>query len=526
MRTLISLCAALAATVWAENFTQPILWQDLADTDLIRVNDTYYYSGSNMHFSPGAPLLRSYDLVNWEYLSHSVPYYESVSGRYNLTNGNAYNGGVYASSIGYDKAANLFNWIGCLQSDGKTYIYTSTKADGPWKLASIITNFCYYDAGLLIDDDGKKYVAYSRWVADGSQAKIRVASLTDGLQGGRDEIVFSSNASIGYIEGARFYKINGKYYIWLTHPGVGRGQMIIKSSGGPFGPYDQWRPVTANSGKPLSGAGSPHQGGIVQTPQGDWWYIAFVERFPNGRLPVLAPLSWDKDGWPHVEFSSANTWGSSYRYPLPKHELTPLRRKTNFPGPELEPQFEWNHNPDRSKFQVNNGLILNTATLTDDFFQARNTLSHRIVGPSSVAIVELDYSGMIDGDKAGLAVFRFNAGWIGVSKVGTTTSLQMVANVRMDSANGWKTVNKGEVVASVQVTGGTIWLRVESEANSNPSRGKFSYSTDGGRTFISLGRTHETLDNLLFFMGDRWGIFNFATKKLGGRVVVKSFTIQ
>lgn len=510
----------------AENFTQPVIWQDLADTDLLRVDDTYYYSGSNMHFSPGAPLLRSYDLVNWEFLSHSIPFFDADDERFNLTNGNVYNGGVYASSLGYDQVAGLFYWLGCLQSDDKTYIYSAVDAEGPWELESVIADYCYYDAGLVIDDDGKKYVAYNHWVSDGSQAKVWIASLTDNWQNGHTEIVFESNADIGYIEGSRFYKINGTYYIWMVHPGVGRGQMIIKSSGGPWGPYDQWRPVMANSGTPLPGAGSPHQGGIVQTPDGDWWYMAFVERFPNGRLPVMAPLHWDDEGWPHVEFSAPNTWGSSYHYPLPKHELTPLRRTTDFPGPALEAQFEWNHNPDPSKFTVQDGLTLSTATVTEDFFQARNTLSHRILGPQSSAIIELDYSGMRDGDRAGLAVFRFNAGWIGVSKAGDATFLEMVTNVLMDPTDGWKTINKGDQIASVSITGGTVWLRVDSEANSDPTLGVFSYSTDGGVTFIPLGQTHETLNNQLFFMGDRWGIFNFATKALGGQVVVKSFTIE
>ncbi|KAJ3524976.1 hypothetical protein NM208_g11839 [Fusarium decemcellulare] len=527
MKLALILQATLGVMGSAENFTQPILWQDLADTDLIRVNETYYYSASNMHFSPGAPLLRSYDLVNWEYLSHSVPFYDVEDERFKLTNGNVYNGGVFASSIGFDQAAGLFYWLGCLQSDGKTYIYTATEATGPWELKSVIADYCYYDAGLLIDDDGKKYVAYSKWVPDGSQAKIRVASLTDDLQIESSKIVFESNADIMYIEGARFYKINGTYYIWLVHHNGFRGQMIIKSSGGPWGPYDQWRPVLENSGNPVAGAGNPHQGGIVETPDGDWWYIAFVERYPNGRLPVLAPLYWDEEGWPHVEFSAPNTWSSSYRYPLPKHELMPLRRTTEFPGPELEPQFEWNHNPDPTKFTVHNGLTLATATVTDDFFQARNTLSRRIVGPQSAALIELEYSDMQDGDKTGLAVFRYNAGWIGLSKVGDAVTLEMVANVLMDPTDGWKTTNRGEVVASVQVApSGSIWLRVDSKADREPSLNDFSYSVDGGLSFVPLGTKHETLSGQIFFMGDRWGMFNFATKELGGQVRVKTFTIE
>jgi beta-xylosidase len=239
----------------------------------------------------------------------------------------------------------------------------------------------------------------------------------------------------------------------------------------------------------------------------------------------MAPIHWDAEGWPSVEFTAPNTWGSSYRYPLPNHEVTPLRRTTTFPGPELEHQFEWNHNPDTTKFTVQNGLTLRAATVTDDFFQARNTLSHRIVGPTSAAIVELDISGMLDGDKAGLAVFRFDVGWIGISKVGDTTTLEMVDSALMDPTDGWHTVNKGEVIASLELTFNTVWLKVDSEADGSPTSGNFSYSTDG-INYTTLGKANYTANDKLFFMGDRWGIFNFATKSLGGEVVAKSFTIQ
>lgn len=89
------------------------------------------------------------------------------------------------------------------------------------------------------------------------------------MQHKKVETVFHTIPELGYIEGARFYKINGTYYLWLTNPGVGQGQIILKSSGGPFGPYDQWHRVLKNNGNPVPGASSPYQGAIVDTPQGD-----------------------------------------------------------------------------------------------------------------------------------------------------------------------------------------------------------------------------------------------------------------
>ncbi|ETS80304.1 hypothetical protein PFICI_07833 [Pestalotiopsis fici W106-1] len=516
---------------YAENFTQPLLWQDLADIDLIRVNDTYYYSASTMHFSPGAPILKSYDLVNWEYLSHSVPTLDFGVAAFNLDGGSAYNQGIYASSIRYHEASSIFYWIGCIQYIGKTYIYTAAAIEGPWEQASVISDHCFYDAGLLIDQDDIFYVAYSQWVPNGLDAQIKVAQLTSDLQVQQSQVVFNTTEEIGYIEGARFYKIDDTYYIWLTNPGVGRGQIVIKSTNGPFGNYSDWHRVTANSGTPVPGAGSPFQGALIDTPQGDWWYMAFVDRWPGGRFPVLAPITWDDDGWPNVVFTEENTWGSTYPYPLPHQDLGTVVKTDLFSGDTLGPQYEWNHDPDTTKWAVGDGLTLATATVTDDFFMARNTLTHRILGPASATTIELDISRMADGDHAGLVVFRYNAGSISILKSQDTTQVQMIDNIIMSPTDGWHTTSKGDVIESVQLASNsnngssTVWFRVWCDISSSPAYSNFSYSTDG-TTFIEMGQTHTTLDGEVYFVGSRYGIFNYATEALGGSVTVKSFTIS
>lgn len=156
---------------------------------------------------------------------------------------------------------------------------------------------------------------------------------------------------------------------------------------------------------------------------------------------------------------------------------------------------------------------------------AQNTLSHRILGPNSTATIELDYSTMIDGDRAGLVVFRYNAGWIGVSKNGTTTTLQMVDNILMDPEGTWHTIQAGEVITSTEISGGSVWLRVNCDINVRPANAKFYFSNDG-ENFTEFGQTHETLDGAVYFVGNRYGVFNYATKALGGQVVVTSFKIS
>jgi beta-xylosidase len=172
---------------------------------------------------------------------------------------------------------------------------------------------------------------------------------------------------------------------------------------------------------------------------------------------------------------------------------------------------------------VNNGLTLQTATVTNDLYAARNTLTHRIQGPTSTATIELDYSAMRDGDRTGLAMLRQSSAWIGVKRDNGSTRVVMTNGLSMDGS--WNTTSTGTEVAGAPVSGGRIWLRANADIRPGSGRqARFSYSTDGV-TFISLGNTLTLNNTWQFFMGYRFGIFNHATQALGGAVTVRRFDL-
>ncbi|MFD6264624.1 RICIN domain-containing protein [Micromonospora chalcea] len=493
------------------NFTNPAVWQDFADVDIIRVGDVYYMSASTMHYSPGAPVLRSWDLVNWEFAGHSVPRLEFGT-KYDLSGSEqAYVDGIWASTLNYRPSNRTFYWAGCIDF-AQTHIYTAAAVDGAWSRLATIPN-CYYDAGMLIDDNDTMYVAYGN-------GTISVAQLSaDGRSQVRAQQVYQTPSSIGTLEGARFYKRNGAYYIWLTRPA--NGQYVLKSTNGPFGPYEQ-RQVLLNLPGPISGGGVPHQGGLVQTQTGAWYYMAFTDAYPGGRMPTLAPITWTSDGWPQVQTVNG-AWGASYPNPLPTRPVKPLTGTDTFSGTTLGVQYEWNHNPDNSRWSVNNGLRLQTATVTNDLYRARNTLTHRIQGPTSTGTIELDYSTMRDGDRAGLAMLRDSSAWIGVRRDNGATRVVMTNGLTMGS--NWNTTSTGTEIASAAVSGGRIWLRANADIRPGSGRqARFSYSTDGVN-FVSLGNALTLNNAWQFFMGYRFGFFNYATQSLGGAVTVRQFSL-
>jgi beta-xylosidase len=252
--------------------------------------------------------------------------------------------------------------------------------------------------------------------------------------------------------------------------------------------------------------------------------MAFVDAYPGGRVPVLAPISWSADGWPSVQTVNGG-WGTTY----PKPAISTTKTVKSMIGPDtfststLDPRWEWNHNPDNSRWSSGNGLRLQTATVTNDLYNARNTLTHRIQGPSSTATIELDYSAMADGDRAGLAMLRDSSAWIGVRRDNGAYRVAMTDNLTMNGS--WQTTSTGTERASASVSGGHIWLRVTADIRPGSGRqAHFSYSTNG-TDFTTLGPGFTLNNAWQFFMGYRFGIFNYATRALGGSVTVDRFDL-
>lgn len=544
MRPILILCSMGTSAAWAAStYTNPIIYEDLADLDVIRVGSTFYYTASTMHYSPGAPILRSYDLVNWEFAGHAVPELDWGSKYYlpdpSNSSERAYINGIWASTMQYRQSTDTFYWLGCVEYTN-TKVLTSRGGNGdptvqPWVEHPVIDT-CYYDCGLLIDDDDSMYVAYGN-------TNISVAKLTaDGLAEESTQVVFDSPNGV-YIEGSRFYKRNGTYYIFVTRPAD--AEFVLKSDNvwGPYeervlvdqipGPINDTSSIDSPYGVGVSGYA--HQGGLVDTEDGNYYYAAFVDAYPGGRIPMLAPITWDEDGWPVLVTDEDGGWGREYPMPVETNKtVAPLTSTDTFQGGRLSPHWEWNHNPDNSKWNLTDrGLVLKTATVTDDLYSARNTLTRRNLGPFSSGTFHIDVSNMADGDRAGAVLLRDHSGYVGVWKDGNGTTIVHVDDMQLTATSTtWETTSNG----TVEVTGPVLasndaWFRIAVDVRpveplGVPTRNAtFAYSLDG-TSFTKIGPDLVMESNWEFFMGPRFSVFNYATTELGGEILVKSFTLK
>ena len=284
-------------------FTNPVIYSDVPDLDVIRVEDNYYMVSTTMHLSPGMPIMKSKDLVNWEIVNYCYDILDD-SDELSLRNGKeAYGDGTWAASIKYHDGK--FYVSASSQTTGKTYVFSTTDIEnGVWK-KSVLDGY-NHDLSLLFDDqeDGTHIYMFT------GSGSVHVRELQEDAEGnvtykdgGLDQTIIE-NANYGEdinlkAEGAHAYKINGKYYIFMIQwPNGGQRQEIC------------WRSDSLTEGwecklmldtgivvdGQMDGAGVA-QGGIVDTPDGDWYAPLFQDHGAVGRIPMLAKVTWEDD-WP------------------------------------------------------------------------------------------------------------------------------------------------------------------------------------------------------------------------------------
>lgn len=510
----------------------PIIRLDYPDPDVIRVGDVYYMVSTTMHFMPGCELLRSYDLVCWE---HAAYVYDRLDGTPGQTLEDAhgiYGKGMWAASLRFHEGTFYICFVA--NDTGKTYLYQSPDIHGPWK-KQCIEGF-YHDCSLLFDDDGRVYIAYGN-------TEIRIlelrADLSGPKEGGLDRIAVrdTGNPMLGY-EGTHFYKIDGRYYLFLIHSR-----------------RDCWRRVEAcfmaetleaaftggdvlDDDRGYCGQGVA-QGGIVDTPDGKWYAVLFQDHGAAGRIPVLVPVSF-KGAFP--VFGADGSIPESFETPQGKADYAyrPLtdsddfRRRGPFTNVEtgrlavseaydtygFKSCWQINHEPDLSLIENDRekGLLsITSGKVCANITQARNIFTQRMRFPRCGAQVAVDGALLRDGDYAGISVFAGCYGMAALTRRGGRYYVALTENGASSPEEGCR---EAELVC-IPVEGSAVRFMVEADFDGMRDEALFYYEDNGA--FVRLGPPKKLYFWLDHFAGCRLGLFMYATKQPGGTARFSDF---
>lgn len=513
----------LSTATWtADNgngtFTNPLFYDEFSDPDLIRVGDWFYLTGTTMHAMPGLPVLRSRDLVNWEFLGYAVDKLD-FGPAYRLEDGKSiYGQGIWAPSLRY---RNGTFYIFSNVNGRATQVFSATDPRGPWTRREMKRSL--HDLSVLFDDDGRAWVVWDH-------QRMHIAQLTDDLTDivpDTEKILFTQDAGMG--EGAHFYKIQGKYYI-LSANYAGGFRMPAARADKVDGPYEVNQAISrdedfgmakgyrlADNKTPTAivppdpsarNANSLHQGGIVLTPAGEWWGFSMQDFNSVGRLLSLAPVTW-KDGWPYFGLPgnlgrNPRTWVKP-KTAAPSPITVPYARSDDFSAPALQPVWQWNHVPADGQWSLTErrGFLRLHALPATSFWQARDTLTQRAIGPRSSPTVTLDASGLAAGDVAGLALLNLPYATLGVEKTATGLQLALYDQAR-------------DRTVRMPLPAGSTRVMLRADCDFLTEQASFSWSVDG-KTFTPVGEPFTMVFQLTTFQGVRYALFNYnQSGKAGG----------
>jgi beta-xylosidase len=490
-------------------YKNPIINADYSDPDVVRVGDDFYMTASSFNAVPGLPILHSNDLVNWRIVNHVFSEQEpkDVFGK------PQHGGGVWAPSIRYH--------------DGEFYIYYAdpdfgiyvTKAKDPagkWSKPLLVKEAKgWIDPCPLWDEDGSVYLIHA---FAGSRAGVKSVLAVNKMNKEGTQIlddgaiVFDGHDANPTVEGPKFYKLNGYYYILAPAGGVATGWQLALRSKNIYGPYEV-KTILAQGKTTING---PHQGALVDTSTGEWWFIHFQDRGAYGRVVHLQPAVWkngypvigldpdgDGTGEPVTRFKKPNV-GRTYSIETPPDS-------DEFNDASLGPQWQWHANPLGAwalPFPEQGVLRMFSVELPGNqknLWDVPNLLLQKFPAEEFTATTKVSLSPRFEGEKFGFVVMGLDYSYVGVSFKGGKLYVAQTTDKDADKQSA-EYENLPFLLKE-----NTFYLRIKVAAGAICS---FSYSVDG-KIFTNLGvpfkaREGRWIGAKIGFFFNRPGKFNDA----------------
>ncbi|MFR9164872.1 MAG: glycoside hydrolase 43 family protein [Dysgonomonas sp.] len=502
-------------------YKNPILYADYSDPDVCRVGDDYYMTASSFNCVPGLPILHSKDLVNWTLIGHAIDKLTPESVFSKVEHG----GGVWAPAIRYHNGE-FYIYYG--DPDQGIFMTKTKDPAGIWEpLVLVKEGKGLIDSCPIFDDDGQVYLAHAyAGSRAGMKSLLAVTRLTsDGKKAvGESKIIYDGHDLDPTVEGPKFYKRNGYYYIFAPAGGVATGWQLALRSKDVFGPYE--RKVVMAQGK--TSVNGPHQGGWVDTQTGEDWFIHFQDVGAFGRITHLQPMVWKND-WPVIgEDKDGDGCGDPVlKYKKPNmgktYPIATPAESDEFNNNTLGLQWEWHGNPQSWWYFTNQEkgcLNLYSVPVSSDYkslWDVPNLLLQKTPAPEFTATMKLTFvpDPRFTGERTGLVMMGMDYALLSFENVGDGYTLSQAECLKADKGG------KEKINASVNITDPAIYLRIKVKDGVC----EFYYSSDN-KKYTLLGNKFTAKEGK--WIGAKIGTFCTRPKPIndGGRVEIDWFRLD
>lgn len=485
-----------------KNYVNPIIHADYSDPDIIRVGSDFYMTASSFNCVPGLPVLHSTDLVHWELINHAVKRVIPDSFFSRVQHGN----GIWAPALRFHEGYFYIFW-----GDPDFGIFMTKTQDpyGEWTLPHLVQKGSgWIDPCPLWDSDGKAYLVHA---FAGSRAEIKSVLIVHEMEPdgsalkGEGILVYDGHDYHTTIEGPKFYKRGGYYYIFAPAGGVATGWQTVLRAPSVFGPYEI-KTVMEQGSTAVNG---PHQGGWVELASGESWFVHFQDKGVYGRVVHLQPMVWEDDWCVIGEDPDGDGVGTpvlSYRRPALPMQVQPGTSVTadSFQSIRMGLQWQWHSNPEPTWGFLRGPvgkLRLYAVELPEggeNLWQAGNLLLQKFPAPSFQVTTRVEFFGATRNDpseKAGLLVMGMDYAYLAICVESGERRLQQVVCRNADAGG------EEEVLAEVPLAAGPVFFRVDVEEG---GACRFSYSQEGNH-FEPVGATFFAREGK--WIGAKVGLF-------------------
>ncbi|OBQ52222.1 glycoside hydrolase 43 family protein [Tamlana sp. s12] len=504
-------------------YNNPILYSDYSDPDAVRVGDDYYMTASSFNAAPALPILHSKDMVNWQLINHALPEQVPAETFKTPQHGN----GVWAPCIRYHNNEIYIYWG---DPDFGIYMVKTKDPYGKWDdPVLVMPGKGLIDPSPLWDDNGNAYLVHAY---AGSRAGVKSLLSVNKMNAEGTKVldkgthVFDGHDHHETVEGSKFYKRNGYYYIFAPAGGVPTGWQLILRSKNIYGPYEE-KIVLEQGSTNING---PHQGAWVETPEGESWFYHFQDVNAYGRIVHLQPMTWEKD-WPVM---GKDFDGNGIGEPVQTHKkpnvgksypiVTPLETD-NFEGQNIGLQWQWNANNDvvwHAKLPGNDYLRLFSIKPTEplnNLWLMPNLLLQKFPAPSfSVSTkITLIPEEAKSGKSAGLIIMGMDYASLSINNDYGNFFIKQV--VCKDAING----ASEELIEEKKLKSNTVYFKVS--VIGPDAMCQFSYS-ENGKKFKNIGKPFKAKEGK--WIGAKVGLFSISTMtaKRGGYADIEYFKVE
>ena len=488
-------------------YTNPVLFADYSDPDVIRVGDDFYMTASSFNVAPGLPILHSKDLVNWTIIGHALQFVPPVDSFCTPQHGK----GVWAPALRYRNGEFLIYYG---DPDQGIFLVKAKRAEGPWESPLLVRRAKgWIDPCPFWDSDGSAYIVHA-WAK--SRAGFNTVLTLNRMNAEGTEIVddgitiFDGTGRQPTIEGPKVYYREGYYYIFAPAGGVKRGWQTVLRARAIEGPYEE-RVVMDQGRTEVNG---PHQGGWVDLPSGESWFLHFQDRGAYGRIVHLQPLTWVA-GWPVI---GSDEDGDGKGEPVARHRKPAIGGTTPIQVPQTSDEFDsgrpglqwqWSANPSEEWIRPAEAGLMRLAAIplppgARNLRDAGNLLLQKLSAPRFSAIARVTPRFTHDSVLGGVVVMGGSYASLAVRKSGG--GVRLVQSLSLDARSGGEEVEQ----QSVEVPEGSLLLRVDIADSAVCS---FSYSTDG-KSFAGIGKPFAAQPEV--WTGAKVGLFCIGPPGEGG----------